>query len=131
MFGIIFSFSDYIKRFFNYMNFPNISTNRKLTSELLDSDKSQDKNILPLYQAKILNKKNSYDNINICIDAIDIDINFTCESTSPIQKQYGRCYNCNIKISDQKNSKADYFAFDREYCEYCWLHLIRKINKNL
>ena len=110
MFGIIFSFSDYIKRFFNYMNFPNISTNLELTSELVDNDKSQDKNVFNI-SSKNSQQKNSYDNIKICID--DVDINFSCESTSPIQKQYGRCYNCNIKISDQENSKADYFAFDR------------------
>lgn len=125
MFGIIFSFSNYIKKVFNYMYFSNISTNHKVTSELFVSDK----NVLPTCQPKVLNKKTSY--INIHIDDEGIDINCLCKGNSPIQKQYGKCYNCNIKISDQENSKADYFAFDREYCEYCWLHLIRKINKNL
>ena len=70
-------------------------------------------------------KCESYNNLNI----LDTDTEPLVIRTSPIQKS-GRCNNCNIELFP--SFKKDFFAFDKEYCQYCWNRIsFNLINKNV
>lgn len=75
-------------------------------------------------ELKISRNKNSIINLNnLHYD----DIEDAMPSNSPIQKS-DKCFQCKMKL--QKNSPRNYFAFDKEYCKYCWSKINIKISNN-
>ena len=95
-----------------------------------DNNKSMDVakiNIVAATNSPIKRKSKceSYNNLSI----LDTDVQPLVIRSSPIQKS-GRCYKCNVELFP--SFKKDFFAFDKEYCQYCWNRIsFNLINKNV
>ena len=86
---------------------------------------SMDKNFPMKAKIKSVKSIQSFNDLSTLVD-----IEEPSKIVSPIQKNASnQCFECSKQLFN--NYQKDYFAFDRQYCRFCWNKIhFKVVNKN-